>query len=311
MQGGQQETQQPGAKGQQKSEQPAPKGQAQGQQPAQQQNNKQADQKKDAAPRAEGTNPQQPGQKSATPGAASKDQNTGKKADAPKADTSKNAETPRTDRQGTADSKSGNDKSATDKSADKSGTDKSNVQLSEKQRTEVHRDILKEKNVNRVNVNVQVRVGERLPRDVRLAPLPAAIVSIVPAYRSYRYFVVDDRVVIVDPARYEIVEVITESGQVATNNSGSGSQHLSLTAQEREIVIREIDVSSSNSSTLGIGALSEGADVPRNVELMEFPAPVLERVSKLRGYKYFVAEQRIAIVGQSGSKIELVIDAKQ
>ena len=291
----QQETQQGAPQRQQKgAETPAPKGQAQGQ--TQQHNsqrsdsgakptepNKQAEQKK--------SQDQQPAQK----GAQSKDlPNAPKNAEAPKQDTSKSAETPRTDRQGTADSKSG--------TSTTSG--KGAVQLSEKQRTDVHRDILKEKNVNRVNVNVQVRVGEHVPRNVKLAPLPASIVTIVPAYRSYRYFVVDDRVVIIDPARYEIVEVIQPTGQVA-----GATQHLTLTTQERDVVIREIDMNGSR-STLGIGALSEGADVPRSVELMEFPAVVIEKVSKLRGYKYFVAEQRVAIVEPAGAKIALVIDEK-
>lgn len=285
----QQETQQGAPHPQQKgAETPSSKGQAQGQQPKAEPN-KQADQKKtDQHPTQKGA--QTKDQPNAAKSADAPKQDNSKSAESPKQDTSKSAETPRSDRQGTADSKP--------------GSDKGSVQLSEKQRTDVHRDILKEKNVNRVNVNVQVRVGEHVPRDVKLAPLPVSIISIVPAYRSHRYFVVDDRVVIIDPARYEIVEVIQPTGQVAGT-----SQHLTLTSQERDIVLREIDMKSSR-STLGIGALSEGADVPRSVELVEFPTDVVAKVTKLRGYKYFVAEQHVAIVEPAGTKIALVIDAK-
>lgn len=51
--------------------------------------------------------------------------------------------------------------------------------------------------------------------------------------------------------------------------------------------------------------------MPRSVELIPVPVVVVERVSKLQGYKYFVAEQRVAFVEPSGAKIDLVIDAKR
>src|SRR5438105_1043519 len=67
------------------------------------------------------------------------------------------------------------------------------VQLSEQQRTTVHQTLLKERSVNRVTkVNFSINVGTRVPRDVRLEVLPASIIAIVPAYRSYRYFVVNE-----------------------------------------------------------------------------------------------------------------------
>ena len=90
------------------------------------------------------------------------------------------------------------------------------VQLSEQQRTNLGQTLSRETRVNRVtNVNFSINVGTRVPRTVRLVALPASVIAIVPAYRSYRYFAVDDRICIVDPATYEIVEVITISGQTA------------------------------------------------------------------------------------------------
>ena len=59
----------------------------------------------------------------------------------------------------------------------------------EQQRTRVHQTILKEQRVNRVtNVNFTINVGARVPRQMRLEVLPAAILSIVPHYRSYRWW---------------------------------------------------------------------------------------------------------------------------
>lgn len=193
------------------------------------------------------------------------------------------------------------------KSATKKG-DQERVQLSAEQRTNIHRDILKERNVNRVNVRVNVEVGSRVPRSVRLAPLPAAIVSIVPAYRDYRYFVVDQRIYIVEPRTQEVVTVITEDGRQSASAAHSG--RLSLSAEERRIVLAEIDIKSGDNSTLGLGALTVGASVPRSVEIMTFPSVVVEKVPKLQGYRYFVAENRVAIVDQDARSIALLIEIR-
>ena len=184
------------------------------------------------------------------------------------------------------------------------------VQLSEQQRTTVHQTILKEQRVNRVtNVNFTINVGARVPRQVRLEVLPAAIFSIVPHYRSYRYFVINDDICIVEPSTYEIVEVITVSGRTAARDDRGGSARLVLSDEERMIVLREIDM--RGGSTLGLGSLTEGADVPRNAELRSFPAAVVEQVAKLKGYRYFTAENRIAIVDPQGSKVQLVFEARR
>jgi hypothetical protein len=184
------------------------------------------------------------------------------------------------------------------------------VQLSEQQRTTVHQTLLKERQVNRVtNVKFSINVGTRVPRDVRLEVLPASIIAIVSAYRSYRYFVVNDQICIVDPNTYEIVEVITVSGQTAARGDDRGSARLVLTDEERTIILREIDM--SGGSTLGLGSLTEGADVPRNVEVRVFPETIVQKVSKVKGYKFFTVENRIAIVDPQGSKVQLVIEGRR
>ena len=59
------------------------------------------------------------------------------------------------------------------------------------------------------DLNISVNVGVAVPRSVRLYSVPQDIVVIYPAYSSYRYFIVDDTICIVDPVTFEIVEVIT------------------------------------------------------------------------------------------------------
>ena len=53
-----------------------------------------------------------------------------------------------------------------------------------------------------------VIVGTVVPRSVRIAPLPATLVSIEPSWRGYMYFVYNEEIVIVEPGTLRIVEVI-------------------------------------------------------------------------------------------------------
>jgi Protein of unknown function (DUF1236) len=62
------------------------------------------------------------------------------------------------------------------------------------------------------NVNVNVNVGAALPGDVRLLPLPANVVDLVPEYRGYEYVVVNDEIVIVQPSTRNVVEIIDTGG---------------------------------------------------------------------------------------------------
>jgi hypothetical protein len=84
------------------------------------------------------------------------------------------------------------------------------AQLSADQRTRIHQSLFRGRTeVRRLDkVEFAVRVGVTVPRTVVFYDLPADIVEIVPAYRAYKYFLVGDEIVIVDPATYEIVDVI-------------------------------------------------------------------------------------------------------
>jgi hypothetical protein len=85
------------------------------------------------------------------------------------------------------------------------------VQLNDQQRTRI-RQVITSQNVQKTaRVNFDIRVGVRVPRaDVRLFPVPVTIVQIVPAYRGYLYFYLEDEdvIVIVHPTTLEIVAVI-------------------------------------------------------------------------------------------------------
>jgi hypothetical protein len=48
--------------------------------------------------------------------------------------------------------------------------------------------------------------------------------------------------------------------------------------------------------------------VPRDIELQSFPEPVLSHISELGSCRYFVAEDKIAVVSPDQEKVVAVID---
>ncbi len=111
---------------------------------------------------------------------------------------------------------------ADDKSAPKTGTKTGTktdaktdaksgqkAEITTQQRTEIRQTIVKSKNAPRVNnVNFNISVGTVVPRSVRVAVLPPRVVTIYPQWRGYRYFIVGDEIIIVEPNTLRIVFVL-------------------------------------------------------------------------------------------------------
>jgi hypothetical protein len=58
------------------------------------------------------------------------------------------------------------------------------------------------------NVNFSISVGTVVPRSVHVYDLPPDVVEIVPAYRGYKYVVVKDEILILEPSTLRIVAII-------------------------------------------------------------------------------------------------------
>jgi hypothetical protein len=82
------------------------------------------------------------------------------------------------------------------------------LELTPAQRTVIYRTIVRERSAPAPGV--EIRVGARVPDTVQLQAVPEAVVVEVPAIRTYRYMVVNNRVVLVDPATSTVVAEITE-----------------------------------------------------------------------------------------------------
>ncbi|HJZ82600.1 MAG TPA: DUF1236 domain-containing protein [Pyrinomonadaceae bacterium] len=81
------------------------------------------------------------------------------------------------------------------------------AKLTTEQRTKIS-SVIKEQKVERVNLNVSVSIGTRIPADVRLHSLPQQVIVIYPEWRGYDYILVGDQIVIINPRTHEIVAII-------------------------------------------------------------------------------------------------------
>jgi hypothetical protein len=83
------------------------------------------------------------------------------------------------------------------------------INITTEQQTEVKQLITTTK-VEPADIDFDIRVGVKLQKKVKLYPLPARVVEIVPAYKSYEYFLLPDgRIVIVEPDTLEIVYILS------------------------------------------------------------------------------------------------------
>jgi hypothetical protein len=84
------------------------------------------------------------------------------------------------------------------------------VKLTTEQRTKIRKVVVEQHKIPRLTkVNFTIKVGVKVPRTVHFYPVPAEIVEIHPAWRSYQVIYVEDELVLIDPTTYEIVYVVT------------------------------------------------------------------------------------------------------
>lgn len=110
----------------------------------------------------------------------------------------------KSDNKGAADTKSRKDSTTGQGAAGSAGS----ASLTTEQRTKISTTI-KQTNVRPVtNVNFNVSVGTVVPRGVTLHALPATVVEVYPEWRPYRFILVGDEIVIIEPDTYRIIAVI-------------------------------------------------------------------------------------------------------
>jgi len=83
----------------------------------------------------------------------------------------------------------------------------SSLKLAPEQRRIIRETVIKEQSAPRCQ-DVNVSVGETVPRTVHIGMLPQAIVRDIPEVKSYQFCLKDNEVVLIDPSQYRIVGVI-------------------------------------------------------------------------------------------------------
>lgn len=83
--------------------------------------------------------------------------------------------------------------------------------ISREQKTRIHSILVRDSSIHRYHrsdVDFAVRVGSRIPDTIEFYDAPAQVIRIDPVFREYKIVVLDDVILVVDPATREIVDVI-------------------------------------------------------------------------------------------------------
>jgi hypothetical protein len=192
-----------------------------------------------------------------------------------------------------------------DDSADRKGE---RVQFSERERTTIRESVNIER--ARVNVNINVNVGTVIPRTVELHPLPAAIIEVNPRYRNYRYVVVRDEIVIINPQTYAVVEVIPAGGsaRASTTTTRRSGASVQLNTQQRQRILTYARAECATVlATDPDFDLAVGIRVPERIELCPFEDVVVREVGVVQPYRFFVVRDQVVLVDPADHTIVEVI----
>jgi len=105
---------------------------------------------------------------------------------------------------------------ATDTKSDKKGgattgqgaAGSGSASLTSEQRSKISTNIRKTNVKRETNVNFNISVGTVIPRTVTLHALPPTVIEVYPQWRGYRFVLVEDEIIIIEPGSYRIVAVI-------------------------------------------------------------------------------------------------------
>lgn len=189
------------------------------------------------------------------------------------------------------------------------------VNINDQQRTRISASISHLNVQPLTNVNFSLSVGTVVPRDIRLQPLPAEVVEIVPQYRGYNFVLVKDEIVIIEPSTYKIVTVLPYSGRsTAAAPARTEQRKVTFSDRDREAVRKHAKarpVEREKRVTTGSSVRTEirtGESVPEGVEIEAFPEEVYRDAPTLREYRYINRDSRTYIVEPRERRIIEEID---
>lgn len=83
------------------------------------------------------------------------------------------------------------------------------LQLTPQQRTVIYRTVTRERRPVPQS-EIEIRAGAAVPPTVVLSPLPESLYVQVPELTPYKYFYVNNQLVLVDPRTSEVIDIIDQ-----------------------------------------------------------------------------------------------------
>jgi hypothetical protein len=204
---------------------------------------------------------------------------------------------------------SSNGASATQPSGKAATSSSALVKLTDQQRSRVAASISAQKVEPVTNVNFSIAIGTRVPRSVHLHTVSADIVSSVPQYRGYSYFVTNNQIVIVEPRTYEIVSVMPYSGGgVAATVSSTKHTGGKFSSGQRQTIKKQIVARPARTTVTQTREITVGEEVPETIILEDMPASVYTEVPGARPYRYYRTDRDVVIVDPADRHIVDVLD---
>jgi hypothetical protein len=178
------------------------------------------------------------------------------------------------------------------------------VAVNDEQRTQIVERLRRERAVSNENIDVQLNIGERLPPRLRPRPLPPDIVRIAPQYRDYRYTVVKDQIVIVDPRTSQVVDVIREPRSAAQTTSRVEHGRMVITQDQRETLKQAARRMTTVGSTSPSGSMADSSCLT----LQPVPEELVRSNPELGSYRYLAIGEQVVLVDPRQRKIVEVVD---
>jgi Protein of unknown function (DUF1236) len=188
------------------------------------------------------------------------------------------------------------------------------VNINDQQRTRISQSVSRLNIQPLTSVNFSLSVGTAVPRDVRLQPLPAEVVEVVPQYRGYDFVLVKDEIVIVEPSSYKIVAVLPYLGRsTAANSVRTEQRKTTFSDRDREVIrkhakARPVERERQTTGSTVRTEIRRGERVPEGVEVEEFPEEVYREAPSLREYRYINRDSRTYIVEPQERRVIEEID---
>jgi len=178
-----------------------------------------------------------------------------------------------------------------------------------------------EQRIDRLNVpalsrsRLSVSIGAIVPSSIRLYDVPVDIVDIYPGFRGYKFVVVDDEVVIIEPSNRRIATMIPLSDERSvaraeartTTGSAPSGERIRLLPEQRTI-IRETVLQEPVCHYEQRLEFFLVIPFPTTVRVCEFPERVVSEVPEVRRYRYLTRGDEVLIVDPDEQRVVEVIE---